>query len=201
MDPSPLLLSYVLWAMSVIDLDRPPAATPPPARHRVSRRLLTSVAILLTGAVLGGAATWTYAGHRHPTRDSVSVLVLPGTAPQVDTGVGRVVMDGEVVDATLTRRVTLVNAGPRPVNVHNLNAVRPGLTVRGTDKQRWIEPGAAVQADADVRITCSGGLPIRELSVRLEVQTDDNQERTATAVLDATQWNDQARVACNGDLS
>ena len=187
--------------MSVIDLDRPPAATPPPAR-RVSRRLLTSIAILLTGAVLGSAATWTYAGHRDPHRDSrVSVLVLPDTAAQVDTGVGRVVMDGEVVDATLTRRVTLVNAGPRPVNVHNLNAVRPGLTVRGTDKQRWIEPGAAVQADADIRVTCSGGLPIRELSVRLDVQTDDEQERTATAVLDATQWNDQARVACDGDLS
>lgn len=188
--------------MSVIDLDRPPAATPPPARHRVSHRLLTSVAVLLTGAVLGSAATWTYAGHRDPNRDSrVSVLVLPDTAPQTDAGVGRVVMDDEVVDATLTRRVTLVNAGPRPVNVHNLTAVRPGLTVRGTDKQRWIEPGAAVQADADLRITCSGGLPIRELSVRLDVQTDDEQERTATAVLDATHWNDLAREACDADLS
>lgn len=188
----------------MIDLDRPPAATPPPARRRVSRRLLTSLAILLTGAVLGGTATWIHLGNRddHDWNEVISVLVLPDTGPQAnDAGIGGVVVDGRVVDASLTRRVTLVNAGPLPVNVHNLNVVRPGLTVRGTEKQRWIGPGETVQTDADIRITCAAGLPIRQLSVRLDVQTYDEEERTFTTVLDATQWNDQARVACDGNLS
>ena len=188
----------------MIDLDRPPAVTPPPGRRRVSRRLLTSLAILLTGAVLGGAGTCTYLGNRdeRDLQEVISVLVLPDTGPQSnDAGIGGVVVDGRVVDASLTRRVTLVNAGPLPVNVHNLTVVRPGLTVRGAEKQRWIGPGEMVQADADIRITCSGGLPIRRLSVRLDVQTYDEEERTVTTVLDATQWNDQARVACDGDLS
>jgi len=187
----------------VIDLDRPAVASSPP-RRRFSRRLLTSLAILLTGAVLGGAGTWTYAANREERtwNSHISVLVLPETGPQSDDAeVGSVVVDGRVVDASLTRRLTLVNAGPLPVNVHNLTAVRPGLTVRGTDKQRWIGPGEAVQADADVRVACSRGLPIPRLSLRLDVQTYDEVERTVTTELDATQWNDQARVACEGDLS
>ena len=189
--------------MSVIDLDRPAAATPPPARRR-PHRLITAFAILLTGAVLGGAGTWTY-DHNHEDRvqnSRISVLVLPDTGPQAnDAGIGGVVLDGKVTDASLTRGVTLVNAGPLPVNVHNLSVVEPGLTVRGTEKQRWIQSGEAVHADAEITIMCPSGLPIGRLSVHLDVQTYDEQERTATAVLDATQWNDQARVACDGDLS
>ncbi|MEV4706060.1 hypothetical protein [Actinoplanes sp. NPDC049316] len=190
--------------MSVIDLDRPPAAPSPPSPRRPNRRLLTAAAILATGAVLGSAGTYTYLQSRtdRSLESTVSVLVLPDTGPQAnDAGVGGVVVHGKVTDATLTRRVTLVNAGPRPVNVHNLSVVRPGLVVRGVEKQRWIRQGEAVPADADITIMCSRGLPIGLLSVRLSVQTNDERERTVTAVLDGSQWNDQARVACDGHLS
>ncbi|MGA5301135.1 hypothetical protein ACPCHT_14475 [Nucisporomicrobium flavum] len=190
--------------MSVIDLDHPPVATPPPAPRRPTRRLLTALAILTTGAVLGSAATGTYLRQRteRSLDDEISVLVLPDTGPQSnDAGIGGVIVHGKVTDATLSRRVTLVNAGPLPVNVLSFSVVRPGLTVRAVEKHRWIRRGESVQADADVKIICSAGLPIGLLSVRLAIRTDDDRDRTATAVLDASQWNDQARVACTGNLS
>jgi hypothetical protein len=190
--------------MSVIDLDRPPTVTPPPARRRLSRRMLVSLAILLVGAALGSTATWSYLGNREDRawNSHVSVVVLPDTGPQAnDAGFGGVVVNDKVVDASLSRQITLVNAGPLPVNVHDFTVVRPGLTAEGVAKQRWVQPGQSVRADADVRITCAEGLPIGQLTVRLDVETYDEQERTATAVLDAREWNDQARVACDGDLS
>ncbi|OJF11023.1 hypothetical protein [Couchioplanes caeruleus] len=178
--------------MSLIDLDRPPA-------RRRPGRLLAAVAVLAVGAVLGGAAT-SYREYRARSSE-ISVLVLADTGPQSnDAGVGAVVVRGKVVDASLTRRVTLVNAGPLPVNVHNLSAVRYGLVVQGVERKRWIKHGQSVQAEADIRVVCAGGLPFGRLPVTLAVQTYDEREHTAVAVLDATQWNEQARLACDRDL-
>ncbi|GGQ67669.1 hypothetical protein [Couchioplanes azureus] len=178
--------------MSLIDLDRPPA-------RRRPGRLMAAVSVLAVGAVLGGAAT-SYRDHRARSSE-ISVLVLPDTGPQSDdAGVGGVVLRGKVVDASLTRQVTLVNAGPLPINVHNLSAVRSGLVVQGVERQRWIKHGESVQAEADIRVVCARGLPIGRLPVTLAVQTYDEREHTTVVVLDATQWNEQVRVACQGDL-
>lgn len=160
---------------------------------------MAAVGVLVVGAVLGAAAT-SYREQR-ARGSEVSVLILADTGPQAnDAGVGGVVVRGRVVDASLTRRVTLINAGPLPVNVHNLSAVRSGLVVRGTERERWIKRGGSVQAEADIRVLCAGGLPFGRLPVTLAVRTYDDRERTAVAMLDATQWNEQARIACAGDL-
>ncbi len=47
--------------MNLIDLDRPPAA---PGPRRVSRRAARAAALLLAGAVFGGAATYCWAVRR-----------------------------------------------------------------------------------------------------------------------------------------
>lgn len=96
--------------------------------------------------------------------------------------------------------MTLVNAGPLPVNIRDLSASRPGVSVRGVDKQRWVEPGATVQADADVQVDCAHGLPLGRLPVTLSVQTydDENREARLREGFDGTPWSEQAEVACAG---
>ncbi|WP_306214796.1 hypothetical protein [Actinoplanes sp. RD1] len=184
--------------MGVIDLDLPPAARPLPARRR-PRVVLAAAGILAAGMALGGAGAWAWSAHHQ--RAEVAVVLLADAGPQAnDGGVGGTVLHGRVTDASLTRRVVLVNAGPLPIDLRALETDRPGLTLHGTDQQRWIEPGQSTPIDADIRILCRSGLPITKLPVRLTVRTADNRERTAVTTLDAGQWNEPARIACAGDL-
>ena len=185
--------------MNVIDLDRP--AVVPPARRRRSHLLVASA--LVVGAVLGASATYGgFARGQAAARErQVSVFVFAEATPFIDGATaGSVVLDGRVATVTLTRRVTLVNAGPLPVNIRDLSASRPGVSVRGVDKQRWVEPGATVQADADVQVDCAHGLPLGRLPVTLSVQTydDENREARLREGFDGTPWSEQAEVACAG---
>jgi hypothetical protein len=184
--------------MNVIDLDRPPAAPTPRAGKR-------SAALLLVGALLGGAATYGWTVRREAdVRDrQVSVFVFADAAqsPNGARG-GNVVIGGRVASVTLTRRVTLVNAGPVPINIRNLAADRPGVALRGVEKQRWIQPGATAQADADVQVDCARGLPLGRLPVILSVQTRDERARQARAkdYFDGSAWSEQAEMACAEDV-
>jgi hypothetical protein len=180
--------------MNVIDLDRPPTA----AREPRGRKW--GAALLVAGAVLGGTVTYGWTARREAdVRDEqVSVLVFADAAQPDNAGGGSVVLDGRVTSVTLTRRVTLVNAGPEPVNIRNLAADRPGVTLRGVEKQRWVQPGATAHADADVEVDCARGLPLGRLRVTLSVQTLDERARQARAreVFDGSPWTEQAEIAC-----
>jgi hypothetical protein len=185
--------------MNVIDLDRP--AIVPPARSRKSYLLVASA--LVIGAVLGACATYGWSvGRKATARDrQVSVFVFADASPFIDgIPADSVVLNGRVATVTLTRRVTLVNAGPVPINIRDLTASRPGVSVRGVDKQRWVGPGATVQADADVYVDCAHGLPLGQLPITLSVQTFDDESREARLRdgFDGTPWNEQAEVACTG---
>jgi hypothetical protein len=181
--------------MRVIDLDSP--AVVPPARDRKSHALVASA--LVVGAVLGACATYGWVAGRQAKERQVSAFVFAEASPFVDDlPAGSVVVDGRVATITLTRRVTLVNAGPVPINVRDFSASRPGVSIQGVDKQRWIEPGAMVQADADVFVDCAHGLPLGRLAVTLRVETSDEEDREARprGGIDGTPWNEQAEVAC-----
>jgi hypothetical protein len=183
--------------MNVIDLDRPAAV--PVARQRKSHLLVVSA--LIIGAVLGASATYgCFARRQAAARDrQVAVFVFAEASPFVDgSPADSVVLGGRVATVTLTRRVTLVNAGPMPINIRELSASRPGVSVRGVDKQRWVAPGATVQADADVQVDCVHGLPLGRLPVTLSVRTYDDQDREARPRegIDGTPWSEQAEVAC-----
>lgn len=186
--------------MNVIDLDRPAAV--PPAHDRKAHLLVASA--LLIGAVLGASATYGWFARRQAAVQDrqVSVFVFAEASPFVDgTPANSIVRDGRVATVTLTRRVTLVNAGPMPINIRELSASRPGVSVRGVDEQRWIAPGATVQADADVQVDCVRGLPLGWLPVTLSVQTYDDEDRQARPRdgFDGTPWSEQAEVACATD--
>ncbi|MFI7540059.1 hypothetical protein [Actinoplanes sp. NPDC049599] len=186
--------------MNVIDLDRP--AVVPPARSRKLHLLVASA--LVIGAVLGASATYGWsAGRLAADRErQVSVFVFAEASPFVDgSPADSVVLNGRVATVTLTRRVTLVNAGPVPINIRDLSASRPGVSVRGVDKQRWVAAGATVQADADVSVDCVHGLPLGRLPITLSVQTFDEHDRETRLRegFDGTPWSEQAEVACTAN--
>ena len=185
--------------MNVIDLDRP--AVVPPAPRRKSRLLVASA--LVIGAVLGACATYGWSVHRQTVarERQVAVFVFAEASPFVDgLPADTVVSGGRVATVTLTRRVTLVNAGPLPIDIRDLFASRPGVSVRGVSKERWVQPGATVLADADVQVDCAHGLPLGRLPVTLSVRTFDDEDREARPRdgFDGTPWSEQAEVACAG---
>jgi hypothetical protein len=183
--------------MNVIDLDRPTALpTPHHRRHNFHPRLL---ATLLVGVVLGASATygWSARNEAAARERQVAVFVFAQAGqPEDQLPAGSVVQDGRVATVTLTRHVTFVNAGPVPINVRDLSAAEPGVSVRGVDKQRWIQPGATAQADVDVQVDCRHGLPLTQLPVTLLVQTVDEVEREAGEGIDLGPWSDQAEAEC-----
>ncbi|GID96170.1 hypothetical protein ACFQFC_20850 [Amorphoplanes digitatis] len=183
--------------MSVIDLDRPAVHGGP--ERRAPQTFI--VAALIVGVVIGGAVTYGWNLRRHSAaRDGeVSVLLFADAREMVDSG--SIVLHGRVASVTLARRVTLVNVGPAPVNIRNLSAGRPGVTVRGVEKQRWVAPGVTAQADVDVQVDCLRGLPLGRIPVTLSVQTLDEHSRTARpkAAFDGTPWSEQAETACAGN--
>jgi hypothetical protein len=186
--------------MGVIDLDVPPPQ--PPASAGRTRPLVALSVAFAVAVSLGAAGLPSWQRHRtlQAESDVVSVrIATDGNAGADGSEVGGVVSGGRVTDASLNRRVTLVNTGPLPLEVRELVADGPGVRVRG--EAHRLAPGQSVQAEADVDVVCSRGLPIRTLPVRLRVRTADDELRTATATLDATRWNDQARTVCAGDLS
>jgi hypothetical protein len=182
--------------MNVIDLDRPAVVAVPPRRSH--QRF--AVVALIVGVLLGGAGTYVWNMRRQSAaRDGeVSVFVLADAGRPLDGG--SVLLDGRVASVTLVWRVTLINAGPVPVNVRNLTADRPGVTVRGVEKQRWLAPGETAQADADVQVDCARGLPLGRLPVTLSVQTFDERTRLARPreALDGNPWTARMQTACAG---
>jgi hypothetical protein len=185
--------------LSVIDLDRP--ATVPPSRSRKSHLLILSA--LTVGAVFGASATygWVEGWQAAAEHRQVSVFVFAEASPFIDNvPADSVVSGGRVATVTLTRRVTFVNAGPVPINIRDLSASRPGVSVHGVDKERWIEPGATVRADADVYVDCAHGLPLGRLPVTLSVRTahERNRQTPLRDGFDGTPWSEQAEVACAG---
>jgi hypothetical protein len=183
--------------MNVIDLDRPKA--PPATRPRRSHlKLLTA---LLIGAALGTSATylWTTADEAAARDHQPSVFVFAQRDAEADQlPAGSVVQDGRVATVTLTRHVTFVNAGPAPINVRDLTAAKPGVSVRGVNKQRWVAPGATAQADVDIQVDCRHGLPLTRLPVTLLVQTFDEEDREVQLQdgIDVTLWSDQVEANC-----
>ena len=183
--------------MQVIDLERPVAT--PPARRRRAR--LDVAAALVMGAIIGASTMYGLIARRQTAikEAQVAVFAFAQADPFADDmPVDRVVSDGRVATVTLTRRITLVNAGPLPIVVRDFSASRPGVSVHGVDKQRSIEPGATLLADADVRVDCVHGLPLGRLPVTFVVQTYDDEERQSKPRdgLDGTPWNEQAEIAC-----
>jgi hypothetical protein len=69
--------------------------------------------------------------------------------------------------------------------------VQRGVTLSITDKQRWIEAGTSITADAVVTVTCAVGYPLGDLKATLSVVTVDDALRLLPVQLAADPWNAQ----------
>lgn len=182
--------------MNVIDLDKP-AALPRRYRRLPWRRAAVAGALLLVGALIGGFLT--YAGdaaRREQRRDStVSVLVLATMNP-AETSTPHRVAGPWPAPVTADVQVTIVNTGPAAIDVERLSGASNGVTLSITDKQRWIDPGTSVVADAVVIADCVAGLPLGELEATLSVVTADDTARQSPVKFAAGLWSDQLEEPC-----
>ncbi|RIV38035.1 hypothetical protein D2L64_13920 [Micromonospora radicis] len=159
----------------MIDLDEPgrppesPAGTGPGGARKAVWRF---AAVFVVGALLGGIGVDALHDYRaQRAQDAVVALVaLPDSANYGGSSDGRRVQ--------LSGRLTVVNAGPAPVTIHEVQAQRPDVTVRSPRQQpRLLSPGETAHLLVEVGLDCTVWGPLGPLPVRLSVQTRDGQVR------------------------
>jgi archaellum component FlaF (FlaF/FlaG flagellin family) len=187
--------------VNVIDLDEAAArpVEPPVDRLRRWRRAVIATTLLLVGALIGGSITYRQVvGRQEQLRDStVSVLVLATRTAEGGTA-RRVAGLQRPASVATDVQVTMVNTGPVAINVPSLSGAQPGVTLSTTEKQRWIDPGTSVTADAVVTVECGVGYPLRDLEATLSVETVDETSRLSPVRFSAGPWNDQLDEPCRG---
>jgi hypothetical protein len=188
---------------AMIDLDRPPpnGSSEGGWRRLASARALVLVAVglLLAGGVLGGVATyiWWYrplaaSVERADQAESSAVSVL------LFADAGLMTVHNEQRRVRIEAQVTVVNAGPEPVNVLAVRVDQPGVTLRSPERERQIEPGTAYPVDVVVEWTCVAGQPVA-LGASVSVETVDEHVRELSPVaLDGTPWIEGRRAVCAG---
>jgi hypothetical protein len=184
----------------VIDLDRP--AQPPPNRFSAGgwRRFVTVRALvlivvgsLLAGGVLGGLAA--YAWWYRPLAESVE-RAESAVSVLLFAEADMVTVYNEQRRIRVEAQVTVVNAGPAPVNVLAVRVDQPGVTVRSAERERWIEQGKTTPVDVVIEWTCGSNLPMA-LRASVSVETSEEQVRQVSPVaLDGTPWAESTREGC-----
>jgi hypothetical protein len=177
----------------VIDLDQPAPSPGKASRirwHRWSAAKIPAVAALVLMMVSGtlgafGAAFLT-AQHAHPDhRPSFSVLAFAdqGRGPaEFENGLAR--LDGQL---------TVVNAGPVPINVRSLQTTPGDVQFRHVTQGRSIEPGAASQMDVVVSLVCptpSGRDHVVSISGRssLILEATEGSRMSSSVNFDSGAW-------------
>ena len=186
----------------MIDLDQP--AQHPTSPNGTSeggwRRLATARALVLVvvgsflaGGVLGGVAMyiWKYqplAASMEQAQSAASVLLF------AESGVRTV--NKEQRRVRIEAQVTVVNAGPRTVNVLAVRVDQPGVTVRIPERARYVGPGEALPVDVVVEWNCMADQPLA-LVASVSVETVDEQIRKISPVaLHGTPWIESGRAGC-----
>ncbi|GIJ17611.1 hypothetical protein Vgi01_42950 [Micromonospora gifhornensis] len=150
------------------------------------------VAALAVGVVLGGFGVSELRDSRDlRERNAVVALVaLPQSA-----NFGGSAAQGSV---QLSGQLLLINAGPAPITVREVQAERPGFTVRSTGQPRLLPPGGTGQLLVELRFECSVAIQPEPLSLRLSVETDDRQVREVThpVALVGSAWERDAQSMC-----
>jgi hypothetical protein len=157
-------------------------------------------ALLLAGALIGSSITYRQVtAHQQELRDAtVSVLVFATINPAEGDLAGRVAGSPRAASVATDVQVTIVNTGPAAINVPSLSAAQPGVTLSVTERQRRIDPGAAVTADAVVTVECTVGYPLQDLVATLSVQAFDDTARLSPVTFSAGPWNGRLEGPCRG---
>jgi hypothetical protein len=180
----------------VIDLDQAPQYRTPPARAP-KRGWQLALVLFLAGAIVGCVTTYflwfrplAASAEAASQADSSVVAVLLYAEPGVTT------VDYERERVRIEAQVSVVNAGPVPVNVLAVRVDRPGVAVHSLEKERQIEPGTALPVDVVVEWTCAADQPTA-LAATVYVETADEQTRKVSPVaLSGTPWIESALGGC-----
>ncbi|NES13857.1 MULTISPECIES: hypothetical protein [Micromonospora] len=162
------------------------------ARRKLALRL---VAAFAAGVVLGGFGINQLRDSREQReRNAVVALVaLPQSA-----NLGGSSSQGSV---QLSGLLMVVNAGPAPVTVRGVTAERPGVVIRSIEHSRLVPPGGTGQVMVELRFECSIAFKPESLSLRLTVETEDEQIREVTypVALFGSDWQRDALGMCDPD--
>ncbi|WP_033342471.1 hypothetical protein [Catenuloplanes japonicus] len=171
-----------------IDLDAPETAAPRPPRARV---VLAVIALAVAAA---GGAAWGHdrarAQRRALDEATVALAVVPGRPGE--TG-------GNLLHAQVTGVITLINAGPLPVEIRTFQGAGAGITLTGIDRRRRIDPGVASGMQAVAVVDCNPGVPLTPLQLDVWVRTVDDvaRETQLPLGLKGSAWDDAVSVACS----
>ncbi|MEU0556852.1 hypothetical protein [Dactylosporangium sp. NPDC006015] len=176
-------------AVNVIDLDEPAErSVRPPVVARWRRRVpVKAVALVVLGVLIGAVAGQRWEAARQEERRAAEVSLFV-TVAGTESG------QGDRSRLTIGGTVTVLNGGPRPVQVAGAGVVAD-VMVWGEHR---IEPGAAGWFRVSATITCTDDAASRPLRVGLVAVTEDGVRRpvTTTIQLNGTSWQDQVRRGC-----
>ncbi|PZG23787.1 hypothetical protein C1I95_02580 [Micromonospora craterilacus] len=157
-------------------------------RFDVSARVLALAAlgVLLLGGVIGGVGmrNWDLTQHERAETSTASVLVLADTV-----GPMTAVVEGQRL--RVDGQMTVVNTGPRLVNVQDLKGDEQGVTLRALENQRWIKPGEWLTVDVTATLDCATGVPAGPVGLRILIQTADDRfgQVSFPVALKHTRWD------------
>ena len=190
----------VRGARVTIDLDHLGDDTAPPAIATVrrGRQAVSAVLLLAVGAAAGGLGTYRWQERRNlKALDSqVSVVVLPDMRGWIgDEATTATTANGRVVSVHLVGHVTVVNAGPKPIDVLGFSADQPGMTVEtGTIRQR-VPPGGTSVAKVAAFLDCDH--VAGDAKASLSILTTDGTHRQLPVQLDSGPWIRQGDRLCD----
>jgi hypothetical protein len=188
--------------MTVIDLDGSPAAPEPRRPPSRPRLVLGALALIVTGAAVGGVAVSRRQQQRtdDERRSAVSLVILPDMLQRPDDGVTPTVIEQEHTSAVvLTGHVNVVNAGPAPVRLAGFGADRIGLRLTG---EPWLAPnplipaGGSTVATIHATVPCDADPLTEPVAVTVDLVTADGQRRQPTAFIDGRAWAESIEKAC-----
>ncbi|MGR6321677.1 hypothetical protein Q2K19_17310 [Micromonospora soli] len=183
----------------MIDLDdqnRQPAGSGTATSDRLmARRKMTLrlVAAFVVGVVLGGFGVSQLRDSRDQ-RERNAVVALVAVPRSANFGGSS--SQGSV---QLSGQLMLINAGPAPITVRGVTAERPGVVIHSIERSRVIPAGGTGQVMVELRFVCSIAFRLLEpLSLRLSVQTEDEQVREVTYPVDlfGSDWQRDALGMC-----
>lgn len=159
------------------------------ARRKMTLRL---VAAFVVGVVLGGFSVSQLRDSRDQReRNAVVALVaLPRSA-----NLGCSSSQGSV---QLSGLLMVINAGPAPITVRGVTAERRGVVIHSIEHSRLLPPGGTGQVMVELRFERSIAFQSDPLSLRLSVETEDEQVREVTypVALFGSDWQRDALGMC-----
>ena len=179
--------------LSLIDLDLVPErpAQPGPGLQAY-RRPLSLVAALLAGAVAGGSVTYrVVAAQRQAAAATAVSMVAVAEAPPgaPEDAVSSVVGHGRIEQVRFSGRVTVVNAGPEPIDVRIFAVRGDRVAATSADWQRWIDPATSSSIEVDVTFACGGNAISLGPAADVTVETANRSaKRVLPVAFDSGPW-------------